>query len=210
MLINYTSSVPALRSISRIEELQRVIGWGIAGKTAYDYITWQFPALVGHIPVRDWFERLSAAGFGLKEDKHEKVMEIKSEEAPVSDAEDLAMKIARSILRAGNDGQTQCKRIQFMVGPYPDGETTNGGFKEHALACCIRKALEDTDRGEIHTFLVRVKLHANIIGPASVEYVIRDRNATNVLEKMRTIGEVLSVVRVLEEPIPVNISIRAR
>lgn len=55
-------------------------------------------------------------------------------------ATDIADKIARDIMAAGN-GPTPCRRIQFKGGKYPDSETDQGGFSESALAKCIRESL---------------------------------------------------------------------
>ena len=76
----------------------------------------------------------------MSEEKRQREVPSPGCRPAASGSADLASKIAREIMEAG-DFPTPCQRIQFMGGTYPGKETNQGGFTETALVDCIRDAL---------------------------------------------------------------------
>ena len=55
----------------------------------------------------------------------------------------VATRLAKALLKLGNDPHSPCHRIQFIGGEYPDNEKMQGGMTEHPL---IRFFTEELDK----------------------------------------------------------------
>ena len=54
---------------------------------------------------------------------------------------DLSVKIARDIMKLGDEPKSKAKRIQYMAGRWPNNEKVQGGLCEGALADVIKESL---------------------------------------------------------------------
>jgi hypothetical protein len=56
-------------------------------------------------------------------------------------SKELAKHLARELFALGDEGDEQCRRIQFKLGEWPDNERNGGGMNEDAMVTFFQRRI---------------------------------------------------------------------